>query len=142
MGLIMEIVGQDGNFQVPACIHFMGSTNIEVQSAGWFLFSQDPLLLLFHLKLDSPFPRSWEIIFSSEATILLHFLHRYISSGLATISGSEILVSSAIWFFCSSSVILLFQTVLCLIHCELKQIRVENNADSYLELIKWLSNSD
>jgi len=72
---------------LPVSIHFMGSTNIEEHSGGsWF--SQQSTLFLFHLKHCSPFPRSWGTIFSSDATILLHLLQRYMTGGLGAVSES------------------------------------------------------
>lgn len=59
----------------PACIHFMGSTNMEEQSGG--SFAKVSPFLFFHLKHFSPSPRSWGTTCSCEATILRHFLHLY-----------------------------------------------------------------
>lgn len=74
-----------------ACIHFIGSTNIEEQT-GFLSFSKE-LLLFFHLKHCSPSPCWWVTTFSCVATILRHFLQRYIISGFESVTEFVLLTS-------------------------------------------------
>lgn len=73
-----------------ACIHFMGSTNMEEHSDCSFSV-RSPLLFL-HLKHFSPWPRSCGTMFSCAATIRRHFLQRYMTWGFGLVSKSELVV--------------------------------------------------
>ena len=66
-----------------------------MHSAG---VSKSPLLLL-HLKHDSPFPGLCETMFSSAATILRHFLHRYNTWGFGFDSETESALAPSIFKF-------------------------------------------